>query len=92
MKTMKDFAGSKGDLTLMPDLSIESGNCTIYTAYIYWITKEEASANGKLFANSKKVLEAAINTIEAYKTLVSMGMIQDSPLFEELEEAINNSL
>jgi len=100
MKTMKDFEGSKGDLTLMPDLSIESGNCTIYTAYTHWITKEEASANAKLFSNSKKVLEAAINshqmliqTREHRKALnLTVGNIFLDSCISELEEAINNSL
>lgn len=112
MKTMKDFKGTKGEFSSGFDFTANRGDeLEIYAnGILNWIavvkcgdgginvTPEEARANARLFVNSKKVLEAAI---EVMRFSSSLKVIADEKLqypdncisaFNNLEQAINDSL
>lgn len=92
MKTLLDFKGTQGEFNIRPvddnDFCFEIGESPTYAIAAIYVCKNasEAKANAKLFANSKKVLEALI--------LVREHMTAHIPehVFDKVEQAINNSL
>jgi len=107
MKTMKDFKGSDGDWYLGEEFQTEFGSIAtpintsgesthISEVYQRNYDDPEGTANARLFANSKKLLEAAIELskfIEERKDVGTPDYWCDMyDLHRALEQAINDSL
>ena len=105
MKTMENFDGSKGDFKYgypfvdsdQLFIKCDSGFVAEVKAPDTWM-KVESEANAKLFVNSKKVLEAAIEVLrfkDSISYMASEQMVTPDNLlksFVNLEQAINDSL
>lgn len=83
---MKDFKGSSGDFKIGP---CANGGVILY------LDKDQQiqivnEANARLFANSKKVLEAAIGLVKYLDSYSLAGY--EKAMVEKLEKAINDSL
>lgn len=109
MKTMEDFKGTKGNFEVNGNKIQVNPNNPMETSTVCMLfgspSLPEAQANAKLFANSKNVLQAAIEArtelakclrYEAAKAASSFAQINDyvaeHPIYSKLDEVINASL
>lgn len=99
MKNMSNFKGTQGEFKVtkgnMSDLEISNREVR---AGVVPYSDEEGQANARLFANSKKVLEAAIELLR-FKTelrfiIMEKFVTPDNAVkaLKQLEQAINDSL
>lgn len=98
MKTMKDFKGTQGEFEIVgnkiqvnPDDPLETSTIAMMFGSM---AMDENIANARLFANSKKVLEAAIeaaNVLRVTSQADGVSSISKAAL-SKLEQAINDSL
>lgn len=109
MKTMNDFKGTKGELEISGNkiqVNPDDPMTTSTVAMMFGsMALPESQANAKLFANSKKALEALIKLRQEYEfslrnqaglwgndTEQIRKWISENPVLKETDNVINESL